>query len=261
MKLNAPLPARQFSSCKQPNSNTLDSRHDLTCSRVCSSLPKPRTRPLPGRHSCARWFDHRPGLPQYFSHSGYFLVRFADQVVAYFCASLKPSTPPGHQVIGLEPKATSASSIPKSHPQSQPSWANPATLTPVLLRGYVTIFRLFRRHQSPKSSPRAPTTRPHLQNIERNPNPQFIRGCRVRQRRLPSLPRGGDQDPGVRHSHPSRFPKQTPCRYRAIINHLYSSPFLYSSRMASNRDGRRAKICRILSSPVVPDGSKYRVHW
>lgn len=144
----------------------------------------------------AGWFDRRPRLPQYFSRSGYILVRFADQMVAYFCASLKPSNSPrtsvywpgaeGHLIAihGLSPVGQSRQrNRPGSRefPHRRRLLTTPRPGTQASARGYVTISRLFRRHQSPKPSPRAaPTTRP--------PFAKFANGCRVRQAATPAKP-------------------------------------------------------------------------
>lgn len=80
----------QFSLGASSNLNPIPTPTPLdTTSHVLASLPPPKAKNTP---SLTKTFVRSKVPPQYFSHSGYFLVRFADPVVAYFYASLKPST-------------------------------------------------------------------------------------------------------------------------------------------------------------------------
>jgi hypothetical protein len=200
-----------------------------------SSLPEPRTRPLQ-RHSVRKMVPPHTvvhGLPQYFPHSGYLLVHFANR----WLVSARPSTPPPYRTSvdwpGWNPRATSDLHVPSTVPAQLGKPANVGLLlnrpgsrefprpttgsdNPRLSRGfysrhpdgYVSIFRGQQPcHQSPKSSPcrrRVPRKQPPIHSWL----PRQAATARPLYIRQPSHPRGGHPDPGFRHSHPSRFPNK-----------------------------------------------------
>jgi len=122
---NAPLPARQFSSCKQPNSNF---HTPNTTSHVFAFLQPPRAKNTPSpeiiRAQDGSSLDRCQRAAAIFFPFGLFSRAFRKQV-ACICAAF--DSPLGRRLTGLDPQGHISTLM--SYPQSQPSWANPPTLT------------------------------------------------------------------------------------------------------------------------------------
>lgn len=196
----------QFSQ-QQPEANSptpLD-----TTSHVLASLQPPEAKNTP---SLTKTFVRSKVPPQYFSHSGYFLVRFADPVVAYFYASLKPSTLLS-RTSGYWPGTEGHLSISKSLPSTvSAQLGNPANIDSRLQR---------LRHRPP---PLPLTSISPATADDASPFAKFVHGCRVRQAATshpcthtpaaaakPIRGEGTKIRGFVTRIHPAS-PKQTPCR-------------------------------------------------